>query len=212
MGGSSTLNNKSDYKAFKFSENSQEMKALKRDSERNSEVQRQSSDGIVEMEPQVNQFLAWKDWDPLQAVPCATSLSIKEGGKERKKNHTKKILEDSDRPELVAFFQEHNYQFVKAIFMDGEVPPLNKCLVESCEMDHNLLNSEQSKLRIEKDSNKDAINKYESKNLKTEDEETTDARDVGFHDCSAEKIGPERQLIEKVRKDATYVHTIHIDK
>ncbi|XP_031287558.1 uncharacterized protein LOC116146288 [Pistacia vera] len=221
MCGSSTLINKSDYKAFKFSENFQEMRALKRDTERNLEIQRRSSDGVVEKVPQVNEFMAWRDQDQLQAAPCATSPSRTEENKERKKYYTKMIMEeeDSDTPELVAFFQEHSYQFVKSIFMDGEMPPLNKCLVGNCEMNHKMLNSDvdkksestkgtleimsslsnEPKLRIENDSNKDVINKYESKNLKMEDGENTDARDVRLLDCSVEKIVPaERELIEKV--------------
>ncbi|KAK3225446.1 hypothetical protein Dsin_005308 [Dipteronia sinensis] len=87
---------------------------------------------------------------------------------------------DSESPELVAFYQQYNYEFVKDIFMDTEVVPslMKSCLVGNCELDHNNIscmlnsnvdiNSESTSGTLEtvsNDSCKDGIKKCGSVNL-----------------------------------------------
>lgn len=198
------VNNKSDCKAFKFSENYQEMKALKRDTLRISEIERQNNDGVVKNVPQVNKFLASRDRDELQTALRAASPSRTEGSEERKK---KRIVEDAGTVELGTFFRKHNKGLVENYEMDqkmldSDVGNKTESTKGSLEIKASL--SIESKHKIKNGSNEDVFDRCESKNLKMEDEENTDARDVRLLDCSAEKIVHELQLIKKVRKDAPY--------
>ncbi|KAK2663439.1 hypothetical protein Ddye_002013 [Dipteronia dyeriana] len=118
---------------------------------------------------------------------------------------------DSETPELVAFYQQNNYEFVKDIFMDPEVVPslMKRCLVDNCELDHNniscMLNSvvdinsdstSETLESVSNDSCKDVIKKCGSVNLVMEHD--SDAKGYILHNCSIEKIVPKTHLVGEV--------------
>lgn len=201
MCGSLTLTNEPNYKAFKFSDNLLEMRTFKRDIKSNLAVHRQNGNAAVTKLPQVNNLTASRE---------------PKGNREiRKRHYSEKNPMESDTPELVAFFEEQDYQFVKDIFMDREVPLMNKCLVENCELDHKIIScvlssddresdngtleamssmSNESKIRIENDTSTDVTRKSGLENWMLEHEDDSDATS-----CSGEKISSDRQLIGKVR-------------
>lgn len=200
MCGSLTLTSKPNYKAFKFSDNLQEMRTFKRDIKSNLAVHRQNGNAVVKKLPQVNDLTAWREPEGNKAI--------------RKRHYSEKNPMESDTPELVAFLEEQDYQFVKDIFMDREVPLMNKCLVENCEPDHKIIScmlnsddresdngslkavssmSNKSKFRIENDTSTDATKKSGSENWMLEHEDDSDAIS-----CSGEKISSDRQLTGKV--------------
>ncbi|KAH9722345.1 hypothetical protein KPL70_006703 [Citrus sinensis] len=200
MCGSLTLTNEPNYKAFKFSDNLLEMRTFKRDIKSNLAVHRQNGNAAVTKLPQVNNLTASRE---------------PKGNREiRKRHYSEKNPMESDTPELVAFFEEQDYQFVKDIFMDREVPLMNKCLVENCELDHKIIScvlssddresdngtleamssmSNESKIRIENDTSTDVTRKSGLENWMLEHEDDSDATS-----CSGEKISSDRQLIGKV--------------
>lgn len=60
--GGLTLTNRPDYKAFKFSDNSQEMRALKRNTKSILAVHRQNGKvAVVKKLPQVHDFMTQRD-------------------------------------------------------------------------------------------------------------------------------------------------------
>ncbi|GAY31786.1 hypothetical protein CUMW_280610 [Citrus unshiu] len=188
MCGSLTLTNKPNYKAFKFSDNLLEMRTFKRDIKSNLAVHRQNGNAAVTKLSQVNNLMASRE---------------PKGNREiRKRHYSEKNPMESDTPELVAFFEEQDYQFVKDIFMDREVPLMNKCLVENCELDHKIIScvlssddresdngtleamssmSNESKIRIENDTSTDVTRKSSLENWMLEHEDDSDATS-----CSAE--------------------------
>ncbi|XVE54653.1 hypothetical protein DITRI_Ditri03aG0099400 [Diplodiscus trichospermus] len=86
----------------------------------NTEVSRQNGDAGVKNHG-TNNFMAWKN--PIQGSPYTASPSEAERSKEENKVHnTSEIFLASDVPELVVFIQESDYQSVKDIFIDREVP------------------------------------------------------------------------------------------
>ncbi|XVF08888.1 hypothetical protein REPUB_Repub07fG0043000 [Reevesia pubescens] len=86
----------------------------------NIEVDRQKGDGGVKNQG-VNNFMAWKN--PIRGALYAASPSEAERShKENEVHNTSETFLASDAPELVVFIQESDYQSVKDIFIDREVP------------------------------------------------------------------------------------------
>jgi hypothetical protein len=127
------------YKSFKFIDNSREIRGLEGDKGTALELHRQKGEAVARNQPGVDAFMAWVN--PVHGTEYPTSLSELEESRGRRKIYIKSNVMDSDMPEMVAFFQDSNYHFVKDIFMDGEVHCKDICSVENCQLDHNSISS-----------------------------------------------------------------------
>jgi hypothetical protein len=127
------------YKSFKFIDNSREIRGLEGDKGTALELHRQKGEAVARNQPGVDAFMAWVN--PVRGTEYPTSLSELEESRGRRKIYIKSNVMDSDMPEMVAFFQDSNYHFVKDIFMDGEVHCKDICSVENCQLDHNSISS-----------------------------------------------------------------------
>ncbi|XP_061952814.1 uncharacterized protein LOC133675458 isoform X1 [Populus nigra] len=137
--GCSTMASKPHYKSFKFIDNSRELRGLEGDKGTALELHRQKGEAVARNQPGVDAFMAWVN--PVHGTEYPTSLSELEESRGRRKIYIKSNVMDSDMPEMVAFFQDSNYHFVKDIFMDGEVYCKDICSVENCQLDHNSISS-----------------------------------------------------------------------
>ncbi|XVF11732.1 hypothetical protein REPUB_Repub08aG0053000 [Reevesia pubescens] len=102
----------------------------------NIEVNKQKGDGGVENDG-INDFMAWEN--PIQGASYIASPSEADRSKEVNEVHnTSETFLASDVPELVVFIQESDYQSVKDIFIDREVPSrswLNKDIYSKSQTD-----------------------------------------------------------------------------
>lgn len=90
----------------------------------NIEVNGQKGDGGIKNHG-VNDFMAQKN--PIQGAPYMATPSEVERRKEENEVHDmNETFLASDAPELVVFIQESDYQSIKDIFMDREVPSRNR--------------------------------------------------------------------------------------
>ncbi|KAJ6970138.1 hypothetical protein NC653_034650 [Populus alba x Populus x berolinensis] len=137
--GCSTMVSKPHYKSFKFIENSREIRGLEGDKGTALELHRQKGEAVARNQPGVDAFMDWVN--PVDGTEYPTSLSELEESRGRRKIYIKSNVMDSDMPEMVAFFQDSNYHFVKDIFMNGEVHCEDICSVENCQLDHNSISS-----------------------------------------------------------------------
>ncbi|KAK9278904.1 hypothetical protein L1049_028485 [Liquidambar formosana] len=245
LSGHTTLANKPDYKSFKFSDSPEDSRGFKEDRRTNlkdeniaicdSKCQdcdvdsdpfpddKPNGDGVVRNVLGVHGFTVREDSMERRErmTKYTTSRSESEGGEERIFFYTDGNVMDSELPELVTFLQKSNYQVVKDIGIDRGVSSQEKCLIENCELDHNiiscLLNSDVdgsnestneavpsisngSKSSIELDYNKYVSKQCGSKNLMKEREEDIDVRDG-----STEKYKPHLVMgVDTIRYD-TYL-------
>lgn len=137
--GCSTMVSKPHYKSFKFIDNSREIRGLEGDKGTALELHRQKGEAVARNQPGVDAFMDWVN--PVHGTEYPTSLSELEESRGRRKIYIKSNVMDSDMPEMVAFFQDSNYHFVKDIFMNGEVHCEDICSVENCQLDHNSISS-----------------------------------------------------------------------
>ncbi|KAJ6875097.1 hypothetical protein NC652_034730 [Populus alba x Populus x berolinensis] len=137
--GCSTMVSKPHYKSFKFIDNSREIRGLEGDKGTALELHRQKGEAVARNQPGVDAFMDWVN--PVDGTEYPTSLSELEESRGRRKIYIKSNVMDSDMPEMVAFFQDSNYHFVKDIFMNGEVHCEDICSVENCQLDHNSISS-----------------------------------------------------------------------
>lgn len=208
--------NKPDYKSFKFIENSQAMRGQKVKKRASSEINRQQEDAVVRNLPGVISVMAWED--PVHGAKYSTSPSESEESKGRRKIYIKKNVMNSDMPEMVAFFQDSNYHFVRDIFKDRTLHCEDDCLVENCELDHDSISSilnfvenssessletlgtvssisNESKLMAEVDCKNDVSKQHVSQKLRMEEQKHFDRKDY----VSIENITHETQLLKEVR-------------
>ena len=127
------------YKSFKFIDNSREMRGLEGDKGTALELHRQKGEAVARNQPGVDAFMDWVN--PVHGTEYPTSLSELEESRGRRKIYIKSNAMDSDMPEMVAFFQDSTYHFVKDIFMNGEVHCEDICSIENCQLDHNSISS-----------------------------------------------------------------------
>ncbi|KAF9667667.1 hypothetical protein SADUNF_Sadunf15G0047500 [Salix dunnii] len=138
--GCSTMASKPHYKSFKFIDNSPEIRGLEGDTRTALELHRQTGEAVDRNQPGVDACMAWVN--PVLGTEYSTRLSELEESRGRRKIYIKSKVMDSDMPEMVAFFQDSNYHFVKDIFMNGEeVHCKDICSVENCQLDHNSISS-----------------------------------------------------------------------
>ncbi|KAJ6293736.1 hypothetical protein OIU76_021906 [Salix suchowensis] len=137
--GCSTMASKPHYKSFKFIDNSQGIRGLEGDKSFALELHRQKGEAVDRNQPGVDACMAWVN--PVHGTEY--ELSELEERRGRRKIYIKSKVMDSDMPEMVAFFQDSNYHFVKDIFMNGEeeIHCKDICSVENCQLDHNSISS-----------------------------------------------------------------------
>ncbi|XP_022738104.1 uncharacterized protein LOC111290870 isoform X2 [Durio zibethinus] len=172
------------------------------------EVNRQKGDGGVKNHG-VNDFMAWKN--PIQGASSTASPSEGERSKEVNKLHnTSQSFLASDAPELVVFLQESDYQSVKDIFIDREVPSrsgLNYKNIHS--MFHTDVDCDSEEARktlrimssisneIEQDFQNYVRKQLTLENLTKVGEEDSDGRDDHLLDKSTGKMIPGMQHVKE---------------
>ncbi|MBA0732186.1 hypothetical protein Gogos_016293 [Gossypium gossypioides] len=161
----------------------------------NIEVNGQKADGGIKNHG-VNDFMAWKN--PIQGASYTASPSEVERQKEENKVHDmSETFLASGAPELVVFIQESDYQSIKDIFIDREVPSRNrlkyKGIYSKYNTDVNGDSEEPGKSlsilssisnEIEQDFQNYARKRHALEDLMKDDDddEDSDGRDVHSHD------------------------------
>ena len=176
----------------------------------NIEVSRQKGDGGVKNHG-TNDFMAWKN--PIQGASYTASPSEAERSKEESEVHnTSETFLAYDAPELVVFIQESDYQSVKDIFINREVPSqsgLNyKDISSKFQQDVDADSEEPRKTlsimssisnEIEQDFQNYVRKQHALDNLMKDGEEDSNGRDNHLLDKSTEKMIPGMQHVKEVR-------------
>ncbi|KAM6593779.1 hypothetical protein CsatA_001482 [Cannabis sativa] len=148
---------------------------------------------------------------------CAPNNS--EDNKRRKSQLTRKGSMECELPELVVFFQESSYNFVKDMSIDKKFPSKEKCLVDSCVLESDA--DRQSKpveqtmeplssfiLKAskptdqEKDHGDDGTKQLGFTNLVTEDLDSSASDGISFRKATKEIIPESQLVVQKVQKSA----------
>ncbi|XWS51266.1 hypothetical protein CRYUN_Cryun12cG0162000 [Craigia yunnanensis] len=174
----------------------------------NIEVSRQKGDGGVKNHG-TNDFKAWKN--PIQRASYTASPCEAERSKEESEVHNaSETFLASDAPELVVFIQESDYQSVKDIFIDREVPlrsGLNyKDKSSKFQQDVDADSEEPRKTlsimsstsnEIEQDFQNYSRKQHALNNLMKDGEEDSNGRDNHLLDKSTEKMIPWMQHVKE---------------
>ena len=172
----------------------------------NIEVNRQKGDEGVKNH-EINDFMAWMN--PIQEASYTVSPSEAERSKEENELHntSETFLASDYAPELVVFLQESDYQSVKDIFIDKEVPSRSGLDYKDISSKFQWSKEPRKTVRIMSSISNEIEQDFQNyvrkqralENLMKDGEEDSDGRDDHLLDKSTEKMIPGVQCVKEVR-------------